>query len=361
MKRTLNMFGALAVAAIAFLSAAPAHATNPGPGTYGGVSCSTYSNGSSYPGPDNFLVCAPMTTQTKSGRFGVISGMHSNAKSKLSTLNVRYYLFNSKDDYQAYFQGAGVTPGNPSSPFGFSIVNPGGDSYTVVFLQGAGSVDWHLDIVDETLAHETGHHLDKFWGPTPFGTTFASSSTAFNDLLKHDQFMLNNKWRSGNRFSKRNPCGAGGALVNLYDGSRGVTTLTNGNLQFGQYVCDGKKLRTSNLGDFPNAGDPGYQAQYDSNTGLLTGRNFAVLKYVMPEWADNLETFANTYAVITGDRHGFIPPYSTQTRMIDAEFSCITALVQRLYTHNTEPPNGYTYNCERPFPPGSAEIPDDEE
>lgn len=218
------------------------------------------------------------------------------------------------------------------------------------------------------IAHEIGHHLDAGWANTPNSPSgdFASTAPKFEDLFNHDRFNLNNKWLAGNKYSKRKPCGGGGALVNLFDGTRGKTVLPNGTVQIGQYVCDGNSLRTRNLGDYdvrtPNVPtmDPGYVTAY-SDPDKLKGRNYAVLRWVDARFGKKQETFANTFAAVSGNRANFHFGYTFQTRMIDAQFPCIKAFVSSLRLHEGEPANGYSYSCERDINPiGVEEVPDDE-
>jgi len=81
----------------------------------------------------------------------------------------------------------------------------------------------------------------------------------------------------------------------------------------------------------------------------------------------NREIFATTYAVVSGNKMSFHYGYSSitkegavsMTRMIDAEFSCITSMVSSLRTRDGLPPNGYSTNCVRSFN-NTQEEPDDE-
>lgn len=371
MRKALTMLGALAALAVGSLfAAAPALAALPGPGSYTipaetlppapatTVTCAEW--GSGYPGPTNFLVCAPMTTAEKNGRHGVISTFVTDTKTPLQNMGVRYYLFRNYREYRGYFKAAGIAnppvPPSPISEYGFSFSPPSGqDPFVVVFTEvpiysPVPGVKYNLNIVDETLAHESGHEMDYYWAQVSphTGGTLLSATVKFQDLLKHDKFKLNNTWTGGgvNDHQPRNPCGSGGALVNLYDGTRGYTTLPSGSVIYGQYVCDGSSLRTTNLG---TGGSTGYQDAYNNNTDLVEGRNVAVLKYVMPEWLDDRETFANAFAVVTGDRAPHIPPYSSQTRMIDAQFGCIVAIIASLYSTGVEPV-GYNSVCTRTLP-----------
>jgi hypothetical protein len=320
------MLGAVVAIAAGFLFAAPAAQAIPGATTHGSVTCTSYTNvGANYPGNTNFLICehagdTAITTQTKNGWFGVISGETPDAKNRLQDgTDVRFYIFKNEADYVSYFTADGTTPVALGDNYGVSSV---GQNYSVIVRQINGQ-SVPNDIIIETIAHEAGHHLDYRWGANVYSTTRASDTANFISLREHDIWLLNNKWVGANA-AKRPPCGPGGALVNLYDPVNE------------KYVCSGYNL------------EPEYKVNGNQT------ENYTVLKLVFPDIDGKPELFAVSFSVVSGNRSNWHQTWGTAARMIQAEFSCTNAMVSSLRIRNAEPgtPPGsaYSYNCTRSLP-----------
>ena len=331
MRKALTMLGAIAALALGSLFAAPAAWAIPGATTHGQVTCTSYTNvGTNYPGNTNFLICehagdTAITTQTKNGWFGVISGETPDAKNRLQDgTDVRFYIFKNSADYVSYFTADGTTPVALNDNYGISSVS---QNYSVIVRQIDGQ-NVPADIINETIAHEAGHHLDYRWGANDYGVTRASDTSNFAMLREHDIWSLNNRWL-GATAGKRPPCGSGGALPNLYDAVNE------------QYVCSGSNLRPEYL-------------NHDTNGNVLPTENYDVVLKVYPELAGKPELFAVAFAVATGNRASFHQVWGTASRIVQASFPCTIAMVSSLRLRNAEPgtPPGsaYSYGCTRPLP-----------
>ena len=326
------MLGALALVATGFLFAAPtAHAQLPGAGTYGGVTCSYFGNGTgNYPSNNHFLKCVSSTQKTNNV-FGTVYGEPSYVKDPLNNNSVTYFFFHSKEDYENYFTGAGHAAYSiPNDTHGFSdpeVTYP----FTIVFegyeSEMVGFINYNTSDLEWTTAHETGHHLDYLWRndiAVP-GDYVSETGNKFDDQLDHDIFLLNNK-KQGQNWVTRNPCGSGGALVNLWDPT------------FHHTVCDGSQLRS------------GYG---------YSGTNWEILQSVLPYYYTQQESsgswqelFATVYAKISGNSLSYAsthPEAGAATGMLGSEFDCVRDYVSRLRSTGAEP-TSYSNNCSMTLP-----------
>lgn len=279
MRKALTMLGAIAALAVSSLFAAPAQAADP----YG---CTPVDPANSaYPYLDYSMYCGTATPANGIKMADAVNKGNKNELRRANSKGVRYFLFKTPAEYQAW---AGMA-GNPfagtyiatTTEFGVTYFNAAKvPQYSAIFeINAQGKAN---DYIPRATGVEVGNALNYLFGyimnggiPLPINVR-ASDSPIFQAQLTAD-------W---NTIIAKSAC-TGSANTGLFHMRADSTSNPPGTIN---YICSGATGNGNTLA-------PAY-------TGL---NNKAVLQQAWPLYQDNAKVFAELYSYTLGNDSTGIP------------------------------------------------------